>query len=139
MSLAALFTRRDSGRAIAEMIQGKVVEFAKANQSSSAALHGRLMDCTQVKPYRMRYHVTMIETAKIDRSINEGLNREQVLERFIFALIFNFAHNWNNLVRGFKTRHPGERGDRSSVTILQTFMVSSSALRGVRTISATSP
>jgi hypothetical protein len=107
MGVGALFRRRDAGRAIAQMIHGKVVEF---EQRPDKELHWSaltrhllplykavglaLIDCTQVKPYRMRYHAMMIETAKIDRSINEGLNREQVLERFIFALIFNFAHNF---------------------------------------------
>lgn len=107
MGVGGLFTRRDSGRVIAQMIQGKVVEFGQRPDKelhwSALTRHllplytsvgAALMDCTQVKPYRMRYHAMIIETAKIDRSINQGLNREEVLERFIFALIFNFAHNF---------------------------------------------
>lgn len=107
MGVGALFTRKDSGASIAEMVQAalpahgqrpdKEIHWTELSNHllplySSVAVD--LINCTQIKPYRMRYHAMMIERSKIDRSINEGLNREQILERFIFALIFKFASSF---------------------------------------------
>jgi hypothetical protein len=72
----------------------------------------KLIACTQVKPYRMRYHALIIESSKIDRSINAGANREQILERFIFTLIFNFASNFGpeNIYHVFIDSPDGSEG-----------------------------
>jgi hypothetical protein len=107
MGVGALFTRKDSGQEIAQMVQDAVPAHG---QRADKEIHWSeltnhllplysgvgvdLVNCTQVKPYRMRYHIMIIERSKLDRSISAGLNREQVLERFIFTLIFQFASNF---------------------------------------------
>ena len=107
MGVGALFTRRDSGREIAQMVQDAVPEHGQRADKEIhwseltnhllplyTALGIDLVKCTQLKPYRMRYHIMMIERSKLDRSISAGLNREEVLARFIFTLIFQFASNF---------------------------------------------
>jgi len=107
MGVGALFTRKDSGRQIAKILQEAVPAHGQRSDKEIhwteltnyllplyTAVGVELVNCTQVKPYRMRYHIMMIERSKLDRSISFGLNREEVLARFIFTLIFQFASNF---------------------------------------------
>ena len=125
MGVGALFTRRDSGRAIAQAIQDAVPAYG---QRSNKEIHWSeltnhllplytavgidLVKCARVKPYRMRFHAMMIERSKLDRSISAGLNREEVLARFIFTLIFQFASNFgpNNIYHVFIDSPDGGEG-----------------------------
>lgn len=104
MGVGALFTRKDSARSIAQMIQETIDGFGdrpdrelhwtklKNHQLPLyKAVAVKLMACTQVKPYRMRFNALIVETSKIDRSISEGANREIILSKFMFGLIFQMA------------------------------------------------
>lgn len=116
MGVGALFTRKDSARSIAQMIQETIDGFGdrpdrelhwtklKNHQLPLyKAVAVKLMACTQVKPYRMRFNALIVETSKIDRSISEGANREIILSKFMFGLIFQMASNFgvNNRYRVF--------------------------------------
>ena len=104
MGVGALLARKDSAREIALMVQDAVPAHGQRHDKEIhwteltnhllplyRAIGPNLIGRTQIKPYRMRYHILMIERSKLDRSISAGLNKEEVLERFIFTLIFLFA------------------------------------------------
>ncbi|MEI9902447.1 MAG: DUF3800 domain-containing protein [Hyphomicrobium sp.] len=116
MGIGALFTRKDSARSIAHMIQETIDGFGdRPNRELHwtklknhqlplyQAVALKLMACTQVKPYRMRFNALIVETSKIDRSVSEGANREVILSKFMFGLIFQMASNFgvNNQYRVF--------------------------------------
>lgn len=107
MGVGAIFTRKDAARSIAQMIQD-CIDAAGGRQDRE--LHWtelknhhlplyrdvgvRLVNCTQVKPTRMRFNALIVETSKIDRSLSNGANREIILSKFMFGLIFQMASNF---------------------------------------------
>jgi len=116
MGVGALFTRKDSARSIAQMMQETIDSFGdrpdreihwtelKNHQLPMyKAVALKLMACNQVKPYRMRFNALIVETSKIDKSVSEGANREVILSKFMFGLVFQMASNFgiNNHYRVF--------------------------------------
>jgi hypothetical protein len=107
MGVGAIFTRKDGARSIARMIQDCI---DAAGSRPDRELHWtelknhhlplyrdvgvKLIDCTQVKPTRMRFNALIVETSKIDRALSDGANREVILSRFMFGLIFQMASNF---------------------------------------------
>lgn len=134
MGVGALFARKDSARAIAKNFQDAVIALSDKPERElhwtklknqhlplyrDVAL--KLMACTQVKPYRMRFNALIVETSKIDRSINAGNNREVILNKFIFGLIFQMASNLgvNNAYRFFiDSPHGREEEDVAVMSML---------------------
>lgn len=39
----------------------------------------------------MRYRALMVESRRIDRTIDEDANREEILAKFIFTLVYFFV------------------------------------------------
>jgi len=145
MGVGALFARKDSARAIAKDIQDAVVALSDKPERElhwtklknqhlplyrDVAL--KLMACTQVKPYRMRFNALIVETSKIDRSINAGDNREVILDKFMFGLIFQMAANFgvNNAYRVFiDSPHGREEEDVALLSMLNNRAFSRSSRR----------
>ena len=127
MGVGAIFARKDSARSIARMIDDCV---EAAGSRPDRELHWtklknhhlplyrdvgvKLMGCTQLQPARMRFNALIVESSKVDRAISSGANRETILSKFMFGLIFQAATNFgvfNNYRVFIDSPHGREEND----------------------------
>jgi hypothetical protein len=107
MGVGAIFARKDAARSIAQMIQDCIdaagsrpdrelhwTELKNHNLPLYKEVGVKLVNCTQVKPTRMRFNALIVETSNIDRTLDDSANREVILSKFMFGLIFQMASNF---------------------------------------------
>lgn len=102
--VGAIFCRRDAAQEISSVVADTVVSY---QQRADKEIHWTdlkkhllplytevgttLVSYTQQKTRKMRYRALMVESRRIDRTLDPKANREDILAKFIFTLAYGFA------------------------------------------------
>ena len=102
--VGAIFCRRDAAEQISSYMSDAVVRHEQRPEKELhwTELKGHLLPLyrdvgttlvayTQRPRPKMRYRALMVESQRIDRSLDEKANREDILAKFIFTLVYGFA------------------------------------------------
>ena len=105
--VGAIFCRRDAAEEIAAFISGAVKSHKQRPDKEIywSELKGHLLPlysevgCALIsfaqkpKP-KMRYRALMVESRRVDRTVDTKANREDILAKFIFTLVYGFAREF---------------------------------------------
>lgn len=120
--VGAIFCRRDAAEEIAGYMSRAVLAHKQRADKEFhwTELKGHLLPlytevgckliCFAQKPKpKMRYRALMVESRRIDRTIDEDANREDILAKFIFTLVYFFVKEGKTSTTASSSIHPTAR------------------------------